>query len=156
MSTSPRMPSRQPTAGSPTHRGPGWRSAIVAMSAIILAGVIPVLEVNESHLFSPYWPAHARFHEAWQLLTNAGLALAALWLAAVHGRERLAAGLSLIVAGSLIVACVLGGLYGGAISRPGSEEFRLFGLSSPILIMAALALALLAAVWPERRRPIHL
>jgi hypothetical protein len=137
------------------HRRPGWRSVIVAVSAIVLAALIPILEVNDTHLFSPDWPAHARFHEAWQLLTNAGLAVAALWLAAARGQERLGAGLSLIVAGSLIVACASGDLYGGAITRPGSAELQLFGLSLPLLIMLALGLALLAAVWPGRRRSSH-
>lgn len=102
--------------------------------------MIPILEVNETRLFSPDWPAHARFREAWQLLTNAGLAAAALWLAVVGGKEQLAAALSLIVVESLIVACTPGGLYGGAISRPGGDDLQLFGLSSPVLIMAALAI----------------
>lgn len=156
MPASAPAPSRHPTADDAGPRKPGWRSATVAASAIVLAVVIPVLEVNETHLISPDWPAHARFHEAWQLLTNAALSLAALWLAAACGRERLAAGLCLIVVGSLLLACVFGGLYGGAISRPGSDELQLFGVSSPILIMATLAIALTAAVWPIKRRPIHL
>ena len=80
----------------------------------------------------------------------------ALWLAVARGQERLAAGLSLITVGSLIIACAFGDLYGGAISRPGSDDLQLFGLSSPVLIMSALATALLTAVWPDRRRPIHL
>ena len=146
----------RPTADNAARRRPGWRSGTVALSAIVLVVLIPMLEVNETHLFSPDWPAHARFHEAWQLLTNAGLAVVALWLAVVRGRERLAAGLCLIVVGSLIGACVFGGLYGGVISRPGSDGLQLFGLSSPVLIMLALATALLTAAWPKRRRPIHL
>lgn len=146
----------RPTADNAARRRPGWRSGTVALSAIVLVVLIPMLEVNETHLFSPDWPAHARFHEAWQLLTNAGLAVVALWLAVARGQERLAAGLSLITVGSLIIACAFGDLYGGAISRPGSDDLQLFGLSSPVLIMSALATALLTAVWPDRRRPIHL
>lgn len=153
------MPTFAPTPGpiedAIPRRRPGWRSGIVALSAIVLVVLIPMLEVNETHLFSPDWPAHARFHEAWQLLTNAGLTVIALWLAAVRGQERLAAGLSLIVVGSLIVACALGGLYGGSISRPGAEDLEVFGVSSPVLIMSALAIALLAALWPDSRKSIH-
>lgn len=153
MSTFAHIPRLTPDAA---RRMPGWRSLTVALSAVVLVVLIPMLEVNQTHLFNADWPAHARFHEAWQLLTNAGLAVAALWLAVARGRERLAAGLSLIVVGSLLVACAFGGLYGGAISRRGGDDLQLFGLSSPVLIMSALAIALVAAVWPERRKPIHL
>ncbi len=132
-------------------RKPGWRTAIVALSAIVLAGLIPMLEVNDSHLFNPEWPAHARFHEAWQLLTNAALALVALWLAMVRGQERLAAGLSLVMVGALVVAWGLSGIYSGEIARPGGDGPQVFGLGLPAMIMSLLAIALLAAVWPETR-----
>jgi hypothetical protein len=135
---------------------PGWRSVTVALSAIVLVGLIPVLEVNDSHLFNPEWPAHARFHEAWQLLTNAGLALFSLWLAVVGGRERLAAGLSLIMVGALVIAWGLGGVYGGEIGRPGGEGLQVFGLGLPALIMSMLAIALTAAVWPQTRKFMRL
>lgn len=154
MSTLARL--SHPTPGAVARRRPGWRSGAVALSAIVLAVLIPVLEVNGTHLFSPDWPAHARFHEAWQLLTNAGLAVAALWLALARGRERLAAALVLIIVGSLILACVFEGLYGGAIARPGGDDLQPFGLSLPVLIMSLLAVALLAAAWPGKREPIHL
>ncbi|WP_428152527.1 DUF6640 family protein [Brevundimonas sp.] len=146
----------RPTANDATRARSGWRSGIVTLSAIVFVVLIPMLEMNETHLLSPDWPAHARFHEAWQLLTNAGLAVLALWLAVARGRERLAAGLSLTIAGSLILASALEGLYGGAISRPGGDGHQLFGLSAPMLIMLTLATALLIAVCPKRRRPIHL
>ena len=33
--------------------------------------LLPYLEWNASHVFNLAWPAHARFHEVWQLCTNA-------------------------------------------------------------------------------------
>ncbi len=147
------IPARTPgqTTDPAARRKPGWRTATVALSAIVLAGLIPVLEVNDSHLFNPEWPAHARFHEAWQLLTNAALALFALWLAMVRGHERLAAGLSLVVVAALLAAWGLNGIYGGEIGRPGGGGPQVFGLGLPGMIMSILAIALLAAVWPETR-----
>ena len=139
------------TTDPAARRKPGWRTATVALSAIVLAGLIPVLEANDSHLFNPEWPAHARLHQAWQLLTNSALALVALWLAMVRGHERLAAGLSLVVVGALVVAWGLSGIYGGEIARPGGDGPQVFGLSLPAMIMSILAIALLAAVWPETR-----
>lgn len=145
-----------PMAHPEARRKRGWRSVTVALSAIVLVGLIPVLEVNDSHLFNPEWPAHARFHEAWQLLTNAGLALIALWLAVVGGRERLAAGLSLIMVGALVIAWGLGGVYGGEIARPGGDGLQVFGLGLPALIMSMLAIALIAAIWPQTRNSMRL
>lgn len=46
--------------------------------------LLPVLEVTDTHVFNPTWPPHARLHEVWQLTTNVGIALVALWL--VHDR----------------------------------------------------------------------
>lgn len=136
-------------------RRPGGRSIVVGLTAVVLIVLIPMLEVNASHLVSPEWPAHARFHEAWQLLTNAGLAVVALWLAVGRRQERMAAGLCLVVVGSLLAAYLLGNLYGGAISRPGSDEFKFLGLSSPVLIMSVLALGLVASIWPGDMKSIH-
>lgn len=128
----------------------GWRSLTIAFATLVLTVVIPLLEVNETHLYSRDWPAHARFHEAWQLLTNAGLSVTALWLAVVRGRERLGAALALIIVGALLIAYASAGLYGGSISRPGSDDLSLLGLNVPVLVMALLAAILLAAIAPKR------
>lgn len=135
---------------------PGWRSVPVALSAVVLVVLIPVLEVSDTHLLNPDWPPHARFHEAWQLLANAGLALAALWLAVARGRERLAAALDLIIVVALMAASALGGLYGGAIQRPGSGELQVFGLDGALVIMSMLAIALAVAAMPGRSGSIRL
>ncbi|WP_309627776.1 DUF6640 family protein [Brevundimonas sp.] len=142
-------------ASDTSRRRAGWRSVPVALTAVVLVVLIPLLEVNASHLVNPEWPAHARFHEAWQLLTNAGLAVMALWLALCRRQERMAAGLCLVVVGSLLAAHLLGSLYGGEISRPGSDEFELFGLSSPVLILSVLAVGLVAAIWPAGAKSIR-
>ena len=128
----------------------GWRSLTIAFATLVLTVVIPLLEVNETHLYSRDWPAHARFHEAWQLLTNAGLSVTALWLAVVQRRERLGAALALIIVGALLIAYASADLYGGSISRPGSDDLSLFGLNVPVLVMALLAAILLAAIAPKR------
>ena len=52
--------------------------------AITFAIIVPVLELNDTHLTNPHWPEHARLHEAWQLLTNALIVLLAAWLIATR------------------------------------------------------------------------
>lgn len=51
----------RPTADNAARRRPGWRSGTVALSAIVLLVLIPMLEVNETHLFSPDWPPMPAF-----------------------------------------------------------------------------------------------
>ena len=52
----------------------------IALHAIIFIILVPFLEISDTHLLNPDWPAHARLHEAWQLLTNASLSALALLL----------------------------------------------------------------------------
>ena len=53
---------------------------LITISALFFVVVIPVLEINSSHVFNETWPAHARFHEVWQLITNFGIGLLCLGL----------------------------------------------------------------------------
>jgi hypothetical protein len=49
--------------------------------AAILTAVIPFLaDWNDSHLFSPQWSPHARFHDAVSLGMTTMLSSVALWL----------------------------------------------------------------------------
>lgn len=73
----------------------------------------------------------------------------------VCGQERLGAGLALIIVTALLVAYAGGDMYGGSISRPGSDDLRLWGLDAPALVMALLAAALLAAVCPKPGLRMH-
>lgn len=54
--------------------------ALIALAAAITA-VVPVLtDWNETHVFNPRWPPHARFHMATSLGMATILSPAALWL----------------------------------------------------------------------------
>lgn len=63
--------------------------------------LLPYLEWNASHVFNPAWPAHARFHEVWQLCTNALLGGLALWF--VWRRSDL-------FTAAMITSCIMGGI----------------------------------------------
>jgi hypothetical protein len=137
-------------------RVPGrwWKVVPVLAAAVVFVGLVPILEINDSHLFNPDWPAHARFHEAWQLLTNAALGIAATWLL-LNGRERLGAGIALLIVGPLLSAYAFRGLYGGSISRDGGEDaiFTIGGAPALVMLIIAAGLtAVLAAGAPVLRR----
>lgn len=137
------------TVGSPESRPSRFSLLPVLATALVMMIGIPVLEINDSHLFNPDWPPHARLHEAWQLGTNAGLALLAAWLA-FKGQQRLASGLSLLIVAPLLIAYALRGGFGGSMSRDGLNDTVVNTSSIPVIIMLLLAASLLPGLMPRK------
>jgi hypothetical protein len=128
------------------------RKLAVAFAAILFGLVVPLLEVNATHLFNPLWPSHARLHEGWQLLTNSLLAILCLWLACREGRVRVAAGLALIVVGGFLAAWALGPLYGGDMLHTDGGQIAVGGINLAVIAMAVAAAGLVwALLSPEPR-----
>lgn len=128
------------------------RKLAVAFAAILFGLVVPILEVNATHLFNPLWPSHARLHEGWQLLTNSLLAILCLWLACGEGRVRAAAALALVVVGGFLAAWALGPLYGGDMLHTDGGQIAIGGINVAVIAMAAAAAGLVwALLSPEPR-----
>jgi len=87
----------------------------ITFCVLIFGVVIPIFEVNDSHVFNASWPAHARFHEVWQLITNFGIGLLCLWLVWLNDEVRLASVLVVLVMGGVLVAHAIQGFYGGSL-----------------------------------------
>ncbi len=123
-----------------------FKKVPLSLSVMPFLLIVPLLEINETHVFNPLWPEHARLHEVWQLATNVALALACLWLAWAEGRVRAAALLGLLVTGGFLFAYFLRHAYGGSMRHTDGTELAVFGMNSSLLVMlgASLALALLA------------
>jgi hypothetical protein len=135
--------------GSPSDR-PSWMKLLpILATALVTVVGIPVLEINDSHLFNPDWPPHARLHEAWQLGTNAGLALTAVWLA-FKGLPRLASGLALLIVAPLLIAYALRSGFGGSMSRDGLNDTIAGASGIPVIIMLLLAASLLPGLTLEK------
>lgn len=135
--------------GSPRDR-PSWVSLLpVLATTLVMVVGIPVLEINDSHLFNPDWPPHARLHEAWQLGTNAGIALTAAWLA-FKGLRRLASGLALLIVAPLLIAYALRSGFGGSMSRDGLNDTIASASGVPVIVMLLLAASLLPGLMPEK------
>jgi hypothetical protein len=86
------------------------------LALIIYAFVVPVMELNSTHLFNPDWVPHARTHEAWQLITNTSFGVLALWLIWKRDNPQLAGVISTIIMGSFLIAFLLQDSYGGSMA----------------------------------------
>ena len=107
----------------------------VGLSALIFAGLIPAMEINATHLFNPQWPEHARLHEAWQLLTNAGISLLAVASVWTQRAPRLGLSLALIICGAFLTAWILGATYGGSMLHTDGTQMAVAGLNVAVIVV---------------------
>lgn len=108
---------------------------ILTVCLLIPGLLVPILELNASHLTNPTWPPHARLHEAWQLISNSSICIFALWLAWARQKTLLACTLGLIVVGGFLFAWLARDLYGGSMIGTTSSELQIFGIDSAVALM---------------------
>lgn len=124
----------------------------VVLNAAVFALLIPILELNSSHLTNPLWPSHAKLHEAWQLLTNASIAILALRLAFSDKSGWIAIALCLITQVSFLVAWATSSSYGGSMLHSDGTQMAIAGVNVAVLIVAALTTLLVASALRERAK----
>lgn len=123
---------------------------LITLGVIIFAVVIPVLEVNASHVFNADWPAHARFHEVWQLITNCGIGFLCLWLVWVKNKIQLASILVILVMGGVLAAHVIQGFYGGSILS-GNMSKTILGMELAAFAASSAVIMAIGAVMLQSR-----
>lgn len=106
----------------------------VLITFLVFGLLIPIFEINQTHLFNPEWPSHARLHEAWQLMTNAAISALALYLIWTGKAPKVAIILSLIIGLSFLTAFALGGTYGGSMLDTEGAQKAVGGINLAILI----------------------
>jgi hypothetical protein len=114
---------------------------VSALTAFVFVVVLPILEVNDTHVFNPDWPAHARLHEVWQLITNAGLSLLALWLVFASGQVRIGAAVLLLISAGFVAAFLIQDIYGGSMTHPDGSQLLILGVNPAfgvLLVLSAL------------------
>lgn len=124
---------------------------LLTLSALIYGAVVPILEVNATHVFNAQWPAHARLHEVWQLLTNSSFAVFALWLTWRKNEVRLPVVIGLLVTLGFLAAFVIRDCYGGSMVHTDGTEKRLLGMNIGVFGFT-LVVAMLAAADRLRKR----
>jgi len=124
---------------------------LVTVGILFYALVVPIFELNETHLFNPVWEPHVRLHEAWQLTTNCAIGLFSLWLVWWRGNIRLSSLMTFFVTGGFLLAYVLRDSYGGSMVLSDGSEKLIFGINLGLFAYSlAIALALLAIALDRR------
>ena len=114
----------------------------VTVGIVFYAVVVPVLEINDTHVFNQAWVAHARLHEVWQLFTNTVLGAFSFWLLWFRGNLHLPSLLTLFVTGGFLMSYWLRDYYGGSMVHTDGSEKMIFGIN---LGLFAYSLAILLA-----------
>lgn len=125
----------------------------ITLSALIWGVGVPILEVNDTHVFNEDWTPHSRIHQVWQLLTNTGFAALVLWLVWVKEEVILPAIMGLIVTGGFLIAFIIRGTYGGSMKYLDGSEKTVLGINIGVLGFGLVVAALLTAILLEKRHP---
>lgn len=120
------------------------KKILITFGIVLFALVVPILEINSSHVLNPDWTPHAKIHEVWQLLTNSSIGILCLWLVWVKNDTRFSCLLSLIVMGGFLLAFVLKESYGGSMKYLDGSEKTLIGINIGIL---GFGVAFLLVLW---------
>lgn len=126
---------------------------LITFSVLLWAVGVPILEINETHVFNPAWTPHARIHEVWQLLTNSMLGLVCLWLAWGQNALRLSSVLGLTITGGFMIAFLIRGSYGGSMKYLDGSEKTVAGMNIGVLGFSVVIVCLCAAFWLAHRNP---
>lgn len=121
----------------------------VALHALVIVLIVPYLEVSATHLFNPDWPAHARLHEAWQLVTNAALAILAVLYVWAWRRPMTALAICLAVSAPFLLAWITKGTYGGSMQHSDGSEILVLGVNAAVLLMFVITTLLTVALARE-------
>lgn len=121
---------------------------LVTIGIVFYAVVVPVLEINGTHVFNQAWEPHARLHEVWQLFTNTAIGVFSLWLVWFKGNLRLSSLLTSFVTGGFLMAYWLRTYYGGSMVLTDGSEKMILGMNLGLfaytfaILLAGIAVAL--------------
>lgn len=130
---------------------------ILLTIALLLTLLGSISAWNDTHVFNPSWPPHARFHSAAGVFRSIGFSLIGLWLlwrksADFLPRLLVATAVPVLTWGTFFLAVLVPG--SGVEDQPGALP-RVLGLALNLfiaLIFSALALAGYLICWRAYRR----
>ncbi|NVK21183.1 MAG: hypothetical protein HWD86_01575 [Kangiellaceae bacterium] len=121
----------------------------LTLAVVLYAVVVPILEVNDTHVFNPAWTPHAKIHEVWQLITNSVIGFYCLYLVWIRKRLIIPTILSMIVTGSFLMAYALKELYGGDMAFVNAPEKMVFGVNIGVLGFGIVFIGLVLCLMSE-------
>ena len=124
---------------------------MITFCVLLYAIGVPYLEINDTHVFNPYWPPHVKIHEVWQLTTNSALGALTLWLIWKENHVMLGALISLLVTGGFLFAYSIKDLYGGSMKYLDGSEKTVFEINIGVAGFGVAILLILVAMAVEYR-----
>ena len=124
---------------------------LVTFGILVYAVVVPILEINASHVFNPDWPPHARFHDVWQLYTHSTIGVFCLWLVWAKGNVRIPGVLGILIMGGVVFAHVIEGTYGGSVVS-GNFSRTILGIQPAALAPGLVVITSALAIFLDRKR----
>ena len=137
--------------------GPATISRWLITIATVVYGLIPPLvDLSQTHVFHPDWIPHARLHAVWQLGTNSGLALLALYLMWVKRnndllRIRIAGLIGLLVYGGFFASALTHPLFGGGLVAEQSAASTFMELYGNVIVFAPMIILVTIGLWLSGR-----
>jgi hypothetical protein len=130
-----------------------YQQGLLTFCAVVFGLVVPILEINPTHVFNPAWPAHARLHEVWQLATNSLIALYCLRKIWLESKLAEAALLTLIVTSGFFIAWLTQASYGGSMLHADGTQPLLWGINIGVLGFG-IVWGIAALIWFTERRKV--
>ena len=134
-----------------------WVRLLLTLASGSLAVVVPLVDLNASHLLHPDWSMHARFHVLWAVLVFSMIgwySLYLLWLSPwmIMTRIHIVMVITLIVNSAFLATTALRSFYGGALADEHGGVPNLPNGWDPNLTVVIATLLLLALLGGCRRR----
>ncbi|GAB4234578.1 MAG: hypothetical protein Tsb0034_08290 [Ekhidna sp.] len=127
----------------------------ITFSVLLYAVAVPILEINDTHVFNPDWTPHVRIHEVWQLITNSSLGVFSLWLTWKNGKHIFASVISILITGGFLVAYSIQDLYGGSMKYLDGSEKVVLGINIGVLGFGVAIIFLIIGLFTHKRYHIN-
>ena len=129
---------------------------LITIATVVYGLIPPLVDLSQTHVFHPDWTPHARLHAVWQLGTNSGLALLALYLMWFKGdydlrRIRIAGLIGLLVYGGFFVSALTHPLFGGGLGAEQSGVSTLMSLYGNVIVFTPMLVLVIIGLWLSGR-----
>jgi hypothetical protein len=128
---------------------------LISIGVFFYAVMVPIFEINNSHVFNPHWEAHARLHEVWQLFSNCAFGAFGLWLTWRKNNIRLAAVLNIIVTGGFLLAYFLRDFYQGSMVLSDGSEKTILGMNLGLVAYSLVIMLAMMAVCLQKHTALN-
>ena len=128
---------------------------LITVATVVYGFIPPLVDLTATHVFHPDWMPHARLHAVWQLATNSGLALLALYLMWVKStndllRIRFAGLIGLCVYAGFFVSALTHPLFGGALADEQGGVPTVMGIYGNVIAFTPMLILVITGLWLSR------